>query len=77
MALHDGRAAPPVAGQYRKFDVTVDDDGIAVITFNTPESVHCCAPPMHGVTTRAHTQTHPVPSSALAQSVRTQEVCRH
>jgi hypothetical protein len=37
MVLHDGRPAPSVVGSYQKFDVTVDDDGICVITFNTPE----------------------------------------
>ena len=29
-----------VAGSYQKFDVTIEDPGIAIITFNTPE----CAP---------------------------------
>ena len=26
-----------VAGSYQKFDVTIEDPGIAIITFNTPE----------------------------------------
>ena len=31
-----------VAGSYQKFDVTIEDPGIAIITFNTPE----CASPL-------------------------------
>ena len=36
-----------VAGSYQKFDVTIEDPGIAIITFNTPE---CASPPLSPAT---------------------------
>ena len=33
-----------VAGSYQKFDVTIEDPGIAIITFNTPECATLLGP---------------------------------
>ena len=33
-----------VVGSYQKFDVTIEDPGIAIITFNTPECATLLGP---------------------------------